>query len=494
MKKIFIVMMAFLLVSCQSDGKAVFEYDTISSNIEITTEDGTIIEDDIEMISSLYSVLKDAELTETTLYAPKQYYINLGQKTNNILLDSNHLRIDDTYYSMDSTTVQAVELLLRDYIKIEHVEIKEVDVEQADIPVVDLNAYTFAGKLSDGRELYYIPTDDYFTQKRASEIIIMKQNQVKFTHKGMLSIPVISPDGSKVSFVDGVGFELSGQLYLFDEDLLEVTSRELAEKQIENRTVKDSEWLSDEQLLIILGYDSGTVTQGGDAYSINLDDGDLRMVLDSKEGKEITDVLFDDGLLTYEVVTWIDKTYRHFEYETVEVLYEDIKSKLPVRVEFKPHHLDEPVLSASEITSLDLFNDKILKSDMTVDNSSKDNFPTYVEGSITYKFTEYANTIWSIKVTGETDFALPRNIEVGQTFTEVVNKFPNEQNYINADQGLIYGEISTDIELQGAAAYIVASNGQQVFTLYTANHTPMMIVTFKDGLVNELEVYFYIAN
>jgi len=52
----------------------------------------------------------------------------------------------------------------------------------------------------------------------------------------------------------------------------------------------------------------------------------MKMIIDSKEGFEIADVLFKNGIISYTTVMWINGNYSEYEYFENSILYNDIES------------------------------------------------------------------------------------------------------------------------------------------------------------------------
>jgi len=497
MKKILIVALMLLLVGCSKGVDLSYEK---GSTIGVWWQDGTSFNiSDETVVKSVFDLIDNSKLEEISLddSVGYLYFIQLNDQTSIRSTDKLIIGISGKDYTFKTSIKNELESLLALYLPADDTIVVELENNLNDskkddaIADIDLSAYTTAGMLSDGSEVFYLSDGTYYKLELASKIIKVLEGKSYVIDEGALSVPKISPSGEILSFVNGVGFEENGLIKLYaNNELTDVSSTELTEKEEQSRTIKSCDWYSDTQLICLLGYDTGTTSQGGDVYIINTETGKTKMLIDSKEGKEIAYVSYDEPIMTYEVVTWLDESYQYYSYESKEVEITSLTSGFPIKEEWIPKKLDLNHVTAKEILSLDLFDESLIESDMshlTLDKGG------YIDGSIKYIFSMYAETIWRIDILGETTYKLPRGVAVGQTLDEVLNKLPHEKNYIKED-GLIYGERSIDFESQSEMAEItrVGSNHELVIT--TATYTPSIKIVFEQGIVKKIEVYFYESN
>jgi len=194
--------------------------------------------------------------------------------------------------------------------------------------------------------------------------------------------------------------------------------------------------------------------------------------------------------LNYEVVTWIDSGYQYYTYEEYQLDIESGFGQFPIIVEWIPWNLEIPYLSEKEILSFKLFDSTVVESDLSHLEYSKG---AYHVGNINYRFTEYDDVIWRIDIIGATDHDLPRGLKVGQTFEQVLEKFPHEKNYLKSD-GLFYGERSDGTETQGYMGTLGIEEGHYKILFTTKPGSAFMVIHFDGNIASKIEVYFYNAN
>ena len=196
--------------------------------------------------------------------------------------------------------------------------------ETVELPSVD--GYEFLGEMTEDRDVFYKTFDSLFKMELCSEIIIRRNDEYLTLHSGVLSKPSISPNGEQLSFVENVGVDLSGSLWIYNGELTQVNSDEITALYDKERAIKSSVWLDDNNVLSLVGFYTSNISQGGDVYRINVNTGDMRMIIDSKEGFEIADVSLQNGIINYTTVMWINGNYSEYEYFENSILYNDIES------------------------------------------------------------------------------------------------------------------------------------------------------------------------
>ncbi|MCH4886569.1 DUF4652 domain-containing protein [Acidaminobacter sp. JC074] len=212
-------------------------------------------------------------------------------------------------------------------------------VEETEIEVVEevptLEGYVFLGEMSDNREVFYKPSDAYFKMELCSEIIIRKDEAFLTLESGILSKPSISPDKERLAFVENVGLDLSGTLFIYKDELVRVESEEIDSLIDKDRAIKSAIWLNDSQVLSLVGFYQSNISQGGDVYRVNVDNGDMKIIVDSKEGFEIADVDYNEGILSFSTVVWHNGNYSDYEYFDTSYIYSEI-STFPIVVDKVP--------------------------------------------------------------------------------------------------------------------------------------------------------------
>lgn len=488
MKKIILVLVLLLaLTSCQSNYE--FTYDAQATALILQDEKGerqTL--ENASLIQDIYDVLSQAtlkEVDETIMMASLEL-----QGSPVIYIDNKLIEIDGTTYMLTVEDYNRILNLISNY---QNTDVVEVDLTDQDT-TQDLSQYEKVGTLQSGEEIFYKPMDAYFERPRASEILSKTDQGIEVIASGSLSVPVMNTLRSHLAYVENVGFEMIGELYVYNGQKHLVSSDELVEKTADSRTIKDAEWYDDDTLFVIFGYDSGTVSQGGDVYFINSNDGDMRMVIDAKAGKEIVDVTYVEEQLTYKVVTWTDEGYQNYVYNEETIVLSDYMSQLPIRVEWLEKNLDLPYLTKDEIIGLEAFNDQLRPEDMSLMEVETDgHVTTYINQQTRYDFTSMKESIWRIR-TSDSKITLPRGLHVGDTLDRVLAQFPQEKDYRLTSEGVFYGDYKKDILVQSYLGTLQEQDEQIILTFVAEDIDTVMEFVFNDKILIEIRVNFYLAD
>jgi len=125
------------------------------------------------------------------------------------------------------------------------------------------------------------------------------------------------------AYIDEIGFEVIGNVNIFEPNKGEtqkLTSFDYDGKQL---TVKKLMWYSENQLLVIVGFATGTVTVGGQVYVLNIDNKKLQLIFKSSDREEIMDIVIPDGgsgNYIFPVAQWDDNS---IEYDIYNVVYKN---------------------------------------------------------------------------------------------------------------------------------------------------------------------------
>jgi len=333
MKK-FVFIVLILLVGC-SGASGLFNED--ADTIEVVWYDDTVyISQDPDEIAGVYEILNNDPLEEVDgLDDGYSYIIRLNEQSNIQIFNGRQVTYNNKNYMLTEASKEALEALLQNYLPDEETIAIDISTEKEEVvEETILDGYELVGRLDNEVQVFYKSTDTYFKQVIVDEIVLVKAGQIIREHKGQLSLPVISPDKSKYSFIEDVGFEAQGTIRLYTvEEEQTIVSEKIESLPETSRTVKNAVWYDNDHLLLVIGFNSGTISQGGDIYRLNIDTGITRMIIDSKEGFEIVDVSYLEPDLTYEFVQWTDNTYVNFDYGQVTVNLEEVWSNLPIIVE-----------------------------------------------------------------------------------------------------------------------------------------------------------------
>lgn len=110
----------------------------------------------------------------------------------------------------------------------------------------------------------------------------------------------------------------------------------------------------------------------------------------------------------------------------------------------------------------------------------------YVYEGVEFYFRGDSSTVGDILVNGRNLPAGPRNIRVGDSFEEVLSRFPQEQDYKTHPNGCFYGE---DTYMQeGGAVYGIGGDELQI-TVVPKEVLPFMKIYFQDGIVDHYVIY-----
>lgn len=156
--------------------------------------------------------------------------------------------------------------------------------------------------LDNGEILYYGKYRSLFVNKDDSKTILSDYGS---------SYPEISTDKSRIAYIDEVSFESIGNLYVYDiqtKDNMQKTTYGYDQSE----TVKSIEWISDDSLLVVIGFAFGTVTQGGDLYLYDINENKLTLLLESEKYMEIKDAVVENDIVTITKVIWKDDNYLEY--------------------------------------------------------------------------------------------------------------------------------------------------------------------------------------
>jgi hypothetical protein len=351
------------------------------------------------------------------------------------------------------------------------------------------------GSLVDGKEVYYKLDEPYKSRQIASEIYISDNGELTTLSDVASSIPQINAEKTKVAFVQNVGFEKLGKLYIYDTHLYQLTSNELKEKEDSQRTLKDCTWYQD-KLLVILGFNSGTITEGGDVYMINVDTGDLRMVIDAKDMVEIVNISYSNPNLEYELLYWMDENYVETKYINKSIVLADYISQLPIK-ENRQEDIEiseVSILTLSEIEALDWYKPEVLLEEFAdQENLGDDAFYEYDANPFVYEFTMYDENVWRISFSSK-EIALPRQIQIGNDLESVINQFNPSYEISQEPLQTIYGKLESDFELQGPMALLKTLDSGYELTITTKNFSPTLTFFFEGDVLNSVRLQYYVAN
>ncbi|KJS20053.1 MAG: hypothetical protein VR72_16165 [Clostridiaceae bacterium BRH_c20a] len=111
---------------------------------------------------------------------------------------------------------------------------------------------------------------------------------------------------------------------------------------------------------------------------------------------------------------------------------------------------------------------------------------TYIYAGAEYVFEEHSSTVSYIRVT---DFQWkygPRNIRIGESFEDVLKRFPQEQDYRTHPNGCFYGQ-NTYMD-EGGAVYYNTDGSISNITVVPKDVLPFCKIYFQDGVVSRYDI------
>lgn len=125
------------------------------------------------------------------------------------------------------------------------------------------------------------------------EMVLAKENP---------SQPVISPRGDRLAFIEPFLWEVRGEVFLYERGEKEPLL--LREDLPREEKPKAIYWLDNKRLLLIIGYAYGTVSVGGDLYSLDIEEGDLLPIYQLEPEREVKDLKIEGEELLLTIASF----------------------------------------------------------------------------------------------------------------------------------------------------------------------------------------------
>jgi len=128
------------------------------------------------------------------------------------------------------------------------------------------------------------------------------------------SYPEILPNNNQIAYIDSLEFETIGNLWIYDlekEENIQKTKFDYDQTD----TVKVVKWLDEQNILVIIGFCYGTVTQGGSLYRYNLNDETLELLIESEKSMEFKDINIVGDKVILSKVIWKDDNYMEYDIQ-----------------------------------------------------------------------------------------------------------------------------------------------------------------------------------
>ena len=177
------------------------------------------------------------------------------------------------------------------------------------------------------------------------------------------------------------------------------------------------------------------------------------------------------------------------ETEWSEIIWSELPEHIPVQ--------DASYLKASELvingitkgTTREELIEK-LGQPLKIEADDSANLPVFYEyADATYLFEEDSNTVTMINIYGKTD-QTTRNIQVGDSFIDTLNKFLREKDYRTSANNAFYGTVSHGNINFGWVAYS-GDYGKPTIVIVSEEYSYcFMKIHFKNNAVSFIQVFF----
>lgn len=359
MKKLLLLIFVLIITSVSCSSEETTEeimLDKLSySSFSIRWGDGTLFNiDDKEIVNNFLELISEKELKkdnkeETEGYL---YFIDMGSEIR-IVNGSDVIFNDERYVFKNSLIKEEIEVILSDYIPDttnedtdESIRENTMEYEITKVDEFDIEKFNYVGTLRNATEVYYEPSRNWNKQETCSDIVIKIEDEFYSLIKGRMPLPAISPDRKSIAFVDYIGFEVRGNIFIYNslsESIEQITYDNYGFLQDEYTTIKQSVWYDNETLLVIIGYDTGTITQGGNVYTININTEERKKIIETNEKEEIVNLRYYDNNIILEVVKWTDDNYIDYEYYNKYIDVEILPSEAII--------IDDNMITSEEVVS-----------------------------------------------------------------------------------------------------------------------------------------------
>jgi hypothetical protein len=159
----------------------------------------------------------------------------------------------------------------------------------------------------------------------SKSIFVKYENEVELVFlRDQFNMEVIrvSPDGTKIAYVDSHGIGFYGELYIFNVLTREANIIEVFNRHELREAPKRVAWLNDEILLVTVGLNQGSVTRGGDVHFYNITTGENRKIIAANDElnrtgyswAEFSYIEIYDDFLELSVSVSFDSANNHFIY------------------------------------------------------------------------------------------------------------------------------------------------------------------------------------
>lgn len=136
-------------------------------------------------------------------------------------------------------------------------------------------------------------------------ISVNRNNNIKVLCNERCSTPSLNSKNNKFIYLSPLEWEEISKLKLYDieNDIL----KEIKINNISGQdTIKQVQWMSDNKLIMIVGFANGTITVGGDIFTYNLSNNEFKKVYKSLENEEVKKFTINHNVLKMEIAHFND--------------------------------------------------------------------------------------------------------------------------------------------------------------------------------------------
>lgn len=139
------------------------------------------------------------------------------------------------------------------------------------------------------------------------------------------SRPIYSPDKKKAVYISPLEWECPGSLYLFN--LENGYETELVSPDEQQYIPKYALWLDNSTIVYIFGYSMGTVNVGGNVYSIDISEREVKQLTNFSGEIQITKLELTDDFLELKGIKYTDKDFNEFVEFQDKISLSDINNQ-----------------------------------------------------------------------------------------------------------------------------------------------------------------------
>lgn len=134
-------------------------------------------------------------------------------------------------------------------------------------------------EMSDGTSVYY--------DEQEWSIVVTHDGESLMLAGALASRPVLSPGGGQLAYIAPLEFEAAGEVFKYDAATKEASMVLACDRFGRDETPYSVSWLTDDLLLVVIGYLWGTVSMGGNLWLCDVRTGQLELYKEPGERQQI---------------------------------------------------------------------------------------------------------------------------------------------------------------------------------------------------------------